>query len=348
MSKPPAMAIAGGLNWFVAFAFGTSTTVESYSRSPSLPRKATAQNAKSVDNRGAGASPRAGDTMTTRLSYMPFYFGDYLADTQHLNAPEHGAYFLLIGAAFMRESPLPVSRLALLAKMTDAEWKAVEPTLREFFIVENGTWRHSRVEREIAKARAKSAKAKASANHRHSSGNANDEDQAYALRPQCERTADAELSRSGRSATQTHTHTQHHNQQTVPLPLEQEAAREETKVFDFSRVGVGTACREISKEARIKVATTLSIEDAAPIVRAYQKWLPTKKGKPVQNIEVHFVASAKRIFGNLSDDERKACGPLVENSAVVAPPPIDMVARDRVMNSDAWKARDRAALRGRH
>lgn len=97
--------------------------------------------------------------------YMPFFVGDYLADTAHLSAIEHGGYLMLIMNYWQRGGPLPADdrKLARIARMTDDEWRDARENIAEFFEDEGGEWRHPRIDREIAIATEKSAKAKASA-----------------------------------------------------------------------------------------------------------------------------------------------------------------------------------------
>jgi uncharacterized protein YdaU (DUF1376 family) len=120
--------------------------------------------------------------------YMPLFVADYLADTAHLSAAEHGAYLMLIMNYWQREKPLPADdrKLARIARMSDDEWAAAKPTLAEFFVVED-EWRHARIDQEIAVAQQKSAKAKASARASVAARQANAE------RPLNDRSADAEL-----------------------------------------------------------------------------------------------------------------------------------------------------------
>lgn len=101
--------------------------------------------------------------MTT--PYMPLFVADYLADTAHLSAAEHGAYLMLIMNYWQRGKALPDDdrKLARIARMTDAEWAEVKPSIIDFFLVVGGEWRHSRIDKEIAIAVEKSAKAKAAA-----------------------------------------------------------------------------------------------------------------------------------------------------------------------------------------
>lgn len=84
--------------------------------------------------------------------WMPLYVADYLADTGHLSAAEHGAYLLLI-MHYWANGGLPADdrKLARIARMTDTEWRAARETVAEFF---SDSWRHERIDRELANANA--------------------------------------------------------------------------------------------------------------------------------------------------------------------------------------------------
>ena len=79
--------------------------------------------------------------------WMPLYVGDYLADTAHLTAAEHGAYLLLI-MHYWRMGSLPTEEAALarIARMTSAEWRHARTTIKAFF---DPGWKHKRVEFEL-------------------------------------------------------------------------------------------------------------------------------------------------------------------------------------------------------
>lgn len=87
-------------------------------------------------------------------TWMPLYWGDYFKDTGHLSTAEHGAYLLLIGHYWVSGKPLPDddAKLAQITRQGQASWRKMRATLAEFFAIEDGRWRHGRVEEEIAKA----------------------------------------------------------------------------------------------------------------------------------------------------------------------------------------------------
>ena len=83
--------------------------------------------------------------------YMKLYIADYLADTTHLAASEHGAYLLLLMAMWRAGGRLPRDdgRLAKIAKMAPEEWADAKPILLEFFCVAGGHLKHRRLSKEI-------------------------------------------------------------------------------------------------------------------------------------------------------------------------------------------------------
>lgn len=85
---------------------------------------------------------------------MPLYIADYLADTAHLSAGEHGAYLLLI-MHYWRVGKLPTDerQLSRIARMNTREWAASRETIAAFF---DADWRHERIETELAKSASKS------------------------------------------------------------------------------------------------------------------------------------------------------------------------------------------------
>jgi uncharacterized protein YdaU (DUF1376 family) len=104
-------------------------------------------------------------------AWMPLYVADYLADTGHLSAAEHGAYLLLI-MHYWTNGQLPNEdrRLSRIARMSPAEWEESRETLFDLF---DDGWTHKRIDAELEAAREISEKAKEKANKRwHNPGNA--------------------------------------------------------------------------------------------------------------------------------------------------------------------------------
>jgi len=94
------------------------------------------------------------------VPFMPLYVADYQADAGHLTTLEHGAYLLLIMAYWQRGEALPddSKKLARIAGLQGANWRKVEPAIREFFITRDGKLFHHRIERELQHLRDKSLK----------------------------------------------------------------------------------------------------------------------------------------------------------------------------------------------
>ncbi len=97
------------------------------------------------------------------LPYMPLYVADYLADTSHLTALEHGAYLILIMNYWQRGKPLPAddAKLRIIARIDEDQWATVWGSLRDFFVEADGVIHHARIDAELEKVRSKSDKARA-------------------------------------------------------------------------------------------------------------------------------------------------------------------------------------------
>lgn len=85
--------------------------------------------------------------------YMPFYVGDYLADTTHLTCTEHGAYTLLLMTMWRAGGSLPSdpAKLARFARCTPAQWARMSDTIMSFFDAADGTITQRRLQSEMTK-----------------------------------------------------------------------------------------------------------------------------------------------------------------------------------------------------
>lgn len=94
-------------------------------------------------------------------TWMPLYVGEYMADTTNLNTEQHGAYCLMLMAAWRRGGTLPNDdeQLASVTKLPPARWKKHRSVLVDFFKAdEGGRLVHKRVTQERLKAQAISEK----------------------------------------------------------------------------------------------------------------------------------------------------------------------------------------------
>jgi uncharacterized protein YdaU (DUF1376 family) len=87
-------------------------------------------------------------------------FGDaYLADTTHLTTEEHGAYFLLLLAAWRQDDcglPNDDRKLARIVGLSTKKWSSVKVTIMEFWTVEGDRIYQQRLRREWIFVRQKS------------------------------------------------------------------------------------------------------------------------------------------------------------------------------------------------
>ncbi len=86
----------------------------------------------------------------TAAPYMPMFWGDYFADTQHLDCEENGAYLLLLGTMWMAGGSLPADekRLARCCRLSLKKFKRIWPVLKPFFSEKDGLLSQGRLTKE--------------------------------------------------------------------------------------------------------------------------------------------------------------------------------------------------------
>lgn len=98
--------------------------------------------------------------MSRTAAWMPLYIGDYLADTGHLTAQQHGAYLLMLMHQW-RTGPLPNDdrQLAAIARVDLHTWKQkIAAPVRAFFCVTGGGLTQKRLTAEKLKSDASLSK----------------------------------------------------------------------------------------------------------------------------------------------------------------------------------------------
>jgi len=84
-------------------------------------------------------------------AYLPLFGSDYLADTAHLTTEEHGAYLLLLMAAWRQDDcglPNDDRKLARIVGLSVRKWAGIKATILEFWTVEDGRIFQARLRKE--------------------------------------------------------------------------------------------------------------------------------------------------------------------------------------------------------
>ena len=95
-----------------------------------------------------------------KLHYYNFNIGDYRADTVHLSIIEHGIYRQLIDWYYLDEKQIPKETQVVMRRLRlgSDEYHFLENVLKDFFILTDLGYFHSRIERDIETYRTQSAK----------------------------------------------------------------------------------------------------------------------------------------------------------------------------------------------
>lgn len=86
--------------------------------------------------------------MSGKPAAIPLFADAYLADTMHLSTEEHGAYLLLLMAAWRQDDcslPNDDRKLARIAGLSVRKWSSARTSIEFLFDVSGTSWRPRRV-----------------------------------------------------------------------------------------------------------------------------------------------------------------------------------------------------------
>lgn len=82
---------------------------------------------------------------------LPLWTDAFLADTLHLSTEEAGAYLLMLFTAWRRPNcdlPDDDKFLMKICRCDGRKWRHLRPVMEQFHVIENGTWRQVRLQKE--------------------------------------------------------------------------------------------------------------------------------------------------------------------------------------------------------
>jgi uncharacterized protein YdaU (DUF1376 family) len=99
-------------------------------------------------------------------AWMPLDIDDYMADTNHLSAAEHGAYMLLI-MRYWKDGQLPQDERLIqrYSRLSVEQWAESRDIIAAFF---GDGWSHKRIDAELERASAIIEKRRSAASAKHS------------------------------------------------------------------------------------------------------------------------------------------------------------------------------------
>jgi uncharacterized protein YdaU (DUF1376 family) len=209
--------------------------------------------------------------LTKGPQWMPLNVSDYLRDTTHLSAAEHGAYCLLI-MHYWKDGGLPESEdfIRRLTHLSAELWIESRPVLAALF---DEGWKHKRIDAELTKAAELISKRSARAVHQHS-----------------RRRADAEPDHSTSSDTRVPPSPLPEQDITAPPVLEPQGARdlflELVEAFPANPTASETKARKAWD--RLKPAERV---DAVAAAERYSRWFAQDceaRGRTI-DAGLHFV-----------------------------------------------------------
>lgn len=101
------------------------------------------------------------------MNHYPHHLGDYAKDTRGLTQGQHGAYRLLMDAAYASEAGVAEDEVYVIGcATTPAERKNVDKVLAKFFTLRDGHYHQKRIDEEVSAYRSRSEEASAAARSR--------------------------------------------------------------------------------------------------------------------------------------------------------------------------------------
>lgn len=238
------------------------------------------------------------------MHYYQFNIGDYAAHTAHLDEIEDLAYRRMLDYCYLNECGLPetVEEIARVIRMR-THYERIASVLREFFALHSdNTYRHNRVEKEIAAFKEKSKKASESALKRWKNDDAN------ALRTECEGNANHKPITNNHKPITNKTNTPRKRDESVSVDYlisvgcEAQAARDwlairKTKKLPLTQTALKTIQSEADK-AGVTLANAIEIAASNSWAGFKASWLQNQAAQEAKQPESFIAIHTDRSWAD--------------------------------------------------